>query len=55
VERFVASALAEKLSGLARVQQMAEKGNREDFLAVLAKVPAAGPLPDDPLDETDPR
>ena len=49
VERIVAAALAEQLAGWARVEQMAERGSRERFLAVLAKVPAAEPAPEDRL------
>jgi hypothetical protein len=49
VERVVAAALAEQLSGWARVEQMAQRGNREDFLAALDKVPAVEPAPEDRL------
>ena len=42
VERIVA-ALAEQLSGWTRVEQMAERGSRECFLAALDMVPAAEP------------
>jgi hypothetical protein len=49
VERIVAAALAEQLSGWARVEQMAEQGNREEFLAALDKVPASQPAPEDRL------
>jgi hypothetical protein len=49
VERIVAAALAEQLSGWARVEQMAERGGRERFLAVLDKVPATEPAPEDRL------
>jgi hypothetical protein len=49
VERIVAAALAEQLSGWARKEQMAERGNREDFRAALDKVPAAEPAPEDRL------
>jgi hypothetical protein len=49
VERIVAAALAEQLSGWARMEQMAERGNREDFRAALDKVPAAEPAPEDRL------
>ena len=48
VERIVA-ALAEQLSGWARVEQMAERGSRGRFLAALDKVPAAEPAPEDRL------
>jgi hypothetical protein len=47
VERIVAAALAEQLSGWSRVEQMAKRGNRERFLAALDKVPAAEPAPED--------
>ncbi|MBZ5729073.1 MAG: hypothetical protein LAP87_29370 [Acidobacteriia bacterium] len=47
VERIVVAALVEKTSGWARVEQMAERGNRESFLAALDKVPAAEPSPED--------
>ena len=49
VERIVAAALAEQVSGWSRVQQMAELGSRERFLAALDKVPAAEPAPEDRL------
>jgi len=43
VERIVAAALAEQLSGWNRVERMAERGSRERFLEALDKVPAAEP------------
>jgi len=49
VERIVAAALAEQLSGWSRVEQMAERGSRERFLPALDKAPAAEPVPDDRL------
>jgi hypothetical protein len=49
VERIVAAALAEQLSGWARVEQIAEHGSRERFMAALDKVPAAEPAPEDRL------
>jgi hypothetical protein len=49
VERIVAAALAEQLSGWSRVERMAELGNRERFLAALDKVPAVDPAPEDRL------
>jgi len=49
VERIVAAALAEQLSGWTRVEQMAGRGSRERFLAALDKVPAADPAPEDRL------
>lgn len=47
VERIVAAALAEQMSGWTRVEQMAARGSRERFLAALDKVPAAEPAPED--------
>jgi hypothetical protein len=47
VERIVAAALAEQVSGWARVEQMAKHASREDFLAALDNLPAADPSPDD--------
>ena len=47
VERIVAAALAEQLSGWTRVGQMAEGGSRERFLAAMDKVPSAEPAPED--------
>jgi hypothetical protein len=47
VEPTVTSALAEQLSGWARVEQMAERGSRERFMAALDKVPAVEPAPED--------
>ncbi len=49
VERIVAAALAEQLSGWTRLEQLAEKGSRERFLAALDKVPAVEPAPEDRL------
>jgi hypothetical protein len=49
VERIVAAALAEQLAGWARVEQIAERGNRADFLAALDKVPAVVSAPEDRL------
>jgi hypothetical protein len=49
VERVVAAALAEQLSGWTRVGQMAERASRERFLAALDKVPVAEPAPEDRL------
>jgi len=45
VERIVAAALAERLSGWTRVEQIAGRS----FLAALNKVPAAEPAPEDRL------
>ena len=47
VERIVAAALAEQLSGWSRVERMAQLGSREHFLAALDKVPAVEPAPED--------
>jgi hypothetical protein len=47
VERIVAAALAEQVSGWVRVEHMAERGSRERFLAALDKVPAAEAAPED--------
>ena len=49
MERIVAAALAEQLSGWSRVERMAEVGSRERFLAALDKVPAAELAPEDRL------
>jgi hypothetical protein len=49
VERVVAAALAEQLSGWTRMEQMAGNASRERFLAALDKVPAAEPAPEDRL------
>ena len=43
VERIVAAALAEQLSGWSRVQRMAELGNRERFLAARTRSPQPTP------------
>ena len=47
VERIVAAALAEQLSGWTHVERMAKSGSRERFLAALDKVPAVEPAPED--------
>jgi hypothetical protein len=49
VERIVAAALAEQLSGWTRVERMAKSGSHERFLAALDKVPAVEPAPEDRL------
>jgi hypothetical protein len=49
VERLVAAALAEQLSGWSHVEELARGGSRERFLAALDKVPAAEPAPEDRL------
>lgn len=47
VERIVAAALAEQISGWTRLEHMAVQGSRERFLAALDKVPPAEPAPQD--------
>jgi hypothetical protein len=49
MERIVAAALAEQLSGWSRMERMAELGSRERFLAALDKVPSVEPAPEDRL------
>jgi hypothetical protein len=49
VERIVAAALTEQLSGWDRVEQMAARGSRERFLTALDKVPPTEPAPEDQL------
>ena len=49
MERIVAAALAEQLSGWTRIERMAELGSRERFLAALDKVPGAEPAAEDRL------
>jgi len=49
VERIVAAAVAEQVSGWVRVGQMVERGTREQFKSALDKVPAAEPAPEDRL------
>jgi hypothetical protein len=49
VERILAPALAEQLSGWARVEQMAERASHERLLAALDKDPAAEPAEEDRL------
>jgi hypothetical protein len=49
VERIVAAALAEQLSGWTRIERMAGHASRERFLAAPDKVPAAEPAPEDRL------
>jgi hypothetical protein len=49
VERIVAAALAEQITGWTRVEQMKGCGSRERFLAALDRVPAAEPAPEDRL------
>ena len=49
VERIAAAALAEQVSGWARVEQLAGRASRERFQAALDKVPADEPAPEDRL------
>jgi hypothetical protein len=49
VERLISSALAEQIAGWERLEQMAARGNREQFLEAMARVPGAEPLPEDRL------
>ncbi|HWD97627.1 MAG TPA: hypothetical protein VG345_01260 [Bryobacteraceae bacterium] len=43
VDQVIASAFAEQLLALNRLKSLAERGNREDFLRVLDKVPDIEP------------
>jgi hypothetical protein len=43
VQRVVAAALAEQVSGWTRVEQMADRGSLERFLAALDQFPATEP------------
>ncbi len=46
INQFITLALAEKLSALnteSYLEERAKKGNRKDFLAILAKVPDVEP------------
>ena len=43
VERIVSAALAEKLSGWTRVEEMAQRSSRDRFLAALDKIPTTEP------------
>jgi hypothetical protein len=47
VERIVAAALAEQVSGWARVEQIADRDNLERCLAALDKVPGGEPARED--------
>jgi hypothetical protein len=47
VDQVFASAFAEHWSAWERLKRRAALGNREDFLAVLDKVPDVEPAPDD--------
>ncbi len=52
INQFAASAIAEKMAAYLTeeyLKKRAEKGNESAFLAVMAKVPAADPAPEDKL------
>ncbi len=52
INQFAASAIAEKMAAYLTeeyLKKRAEKGNEAAFLAVMAKVPAADPAPEDKL------
>jgi hypothetical protein len=52
MNQFIATAVAEKIATLKAIDYLedrASRGNRKAFEAVLAKVPAAPPLPGDEL------
>jgi hypothetical protein len=52
INQFVSTAVAEKMAALMTVdylEERAKKGNRDKFLAVLAKVPSVAPDPGDEL------
>ncbi|MEO8595504.1 MAG: toxin-antitoxin system HicB family antitoxin [Candidatus Solibacter sp.] len=49
VERIVAAALTEQLHGWVHLQDMAARGDRERFLAVLDKAPSVEPALEDRL------
>jgi hypothetical protein len=52
INQFIATALAEKLSALMTVgylQERAQRGDRKSFEAVLAKIRAVKPAPEDEL------
>ena len=52
INQFISTAVAEKLAALMTVEYLEERakqGSREKFLAVLAKVPATPPAPEDEL------
>lgn len=54
INQLVATALAEKLSALDTLEYLearAERGSREAFLDVLARVPDATPMPGDEFGE----
>ncbi len=50
INQFIATAVAEKMSALHTEDYLAQRargGSREKYIAVLARVPAKEPLPDD--------
>ncbi len=49
VERLIASALAQQIAGWERVERMAARGSREEFLEAMSKVPDVEPDPEDRL------
>ncbi len=52
INQFAASAIAEKMAAYLTeeyLKKRAEKGNEAAFLAVMTKVPAADPAPEDKL------
>lgn len=52
VDQFIASAVAEKASAWSTIDYLkkrGERGSREKFIAVLEKVPAVEPDPEDRL------
>lgn len=52
INQFISTAVAEKLSALMTedyLEQRAQRGSQERFLAVLAKVPDAPPEPGDEI------
>lgn len=54
INQFAASAIAEKMAAYLTeeyLKKRAEKGNEAAFLAVMAKVPAIEPAPEDKLPE----
>jgi len=52
INQFISTAVAEKMAALMTLdylEERAKRGSREQFLAVLAKVPAGPPEPGDEL------
>jgi len=47
VERLISSALAEQIAGWERIEQMAARGSREQFLEAMSRVPDVEPAPED--------